>query len=148
MGSQQPRSGIKIVSALRPDDYGSTAPNATQCLNIDTLGFRWAVFSVDVGNVAGTSITAIVQQDDNSAMSSATSVTGATMTVWGNTSDNTQRSITIDLSKTERYLQLAFTYDTISASDVSAVCVLSGAHDSAYIGTNGVDAQNEGVFPA
>lgn len=148
MASNLPRSAVKIVNALSPDDYGGTAPNATQCLNIDTRGFRWATFAVTVGNVAGTSVACKVQESsDNFSSDAAADITGAAFSNWGNTDDNTTKSITIDLQKCERYLQLAFTYDTISASDVAAVCILSGSADTLYVGTGGVDANATGPFP-
>lgn len=151
MASYTPKSALKIVNALLPDDFGSTAPNATQCLNIDTAGFRWATFVVQVGNVAGTSITAKVQESSLSDFGGgdpAADVTGASIPVWGDGDDGTLKSITIDLQRCERYLQLAFTYSSITASDLSAVCILSGAQDSADIGTAGIQTNATGPFPA
>lgn len=144
-----PKSAFKIVDALSADDFGNTAPTNTQCLNIDTKGFRWATFAVNCGNIAGTSATVKVQESsDNFSADAAADVTGATFTVWGDTSDNITRSLTIDLQKCERYLELAFTYASITASNFAAVCILSHALDSAYIGTNGIDANALGPFPA
>lgn len=149
MTAMTPKSAFKIVDALSADDFGSTAPNATQCLNIDTKGFRWATFVVNCGNIAGTSAIAKVQESsDNFVSDAAADVTGAAFTTWGDSSDNTTRSLTIDLQKCERYLQLAFTYDSITASNFAGICILSHALDSAYIGTGGVDANAQGPFPA
>jgi hypothetical protein len=148
MASLTPKSAVKIVNALVPDDFGNTAPNATQCLNVDTLGFRWATFVVQVGNVAGTSITCKVQESsDNFVSDAASDITGASIPVWGDTDDSTLKSITIDLQRCERYLQLAFTYGSITASDVSACCILWGATDSLSIGTAGVQTNATGPFP-
>jgi len=150
MASLTPKSAVKIVNALSPDDYGNTAPTASQCLNIDTLGFRWATFVVQVGNVAGTSIACKIQESSTSDMTTdaAADITGASFANWGDTSDNVTRSITIDLQRCERYLQLAFTYSSITASDVSACCILWGAGDSLSVGTAGIDANGTGPFPA
>jgi len=148
MASNTPKSALKIVNALSPDDFSSTAPTSGQCLNIDTSGFRWATFVVTVGNVTGTSIAARVQESsDNFVADAAADVTGAAIPVWGGSDDNTTKSITIDLYQSERYLKLAFTYASITASDVAAVCILSVARDSLDVGTAGIQTNATGPFP-
>ncbi len=150
MASLTPKSAVKIVNALLPDDFGNTAPSAAQCLNVDTLGFRWATFVVQVNNVAGTSVACKVQEStlsDFGGGDPASDIAGAAFSNWGDGDDGVLKSITIDLQRCERYLQLAFTYGSITASDVSACCILWGATDSLSIGTAGVQTNATGPFP-
>lgn len=149
MTAMTPKSAVLFKSALSPKDYGSTAPTATQCINIDTKGFRWATFLVQTGTVTGTSIAVKVQESsDNFVSDAAADVTDADFTTLAATDDDQWESLTIDLQKCERYLQLAFTFSAITVANLAASCVLSGAADSAYIGTDGVDAAALGPFPA
>lgn len=149
MTSMTPKSAFKIVPALSPADYAATAPTATQCLNIDTKGFRWATFVLHIGALTGTSFAAKVQESsDNFSADAAADITGAVFTTaTGAGSDDSLMSLTIDLSKTERYLQLAFTFSSLTVSLLSAVCILSNALDTKYLGTNGVDATALGPYP-
>lgn len=148
MASGNPKSGRKTLNGLIPKDYGSTAPTTSECQKIDTLGFRWCSFILNVGNVAGTSIDwKISQSSDNFSSDAAADVTGATGTQIGNTGDNQTQVIVIDCSKTERYLQPTFTFSSITAAALSITVELSGAADSAYIGTAGNNAKVVAVAP-
>jgi hypothetical protein len=150
MGSQTPRSALKIVRAISPADYAGTAPTAgTQSVNIDTLGFRWATFTIIAGAMTATNVIGkITQSSDNFVSDAAADVTGATFTALTTSTDDAIRTLTVDLSKCERYLRIEFGTFTATVSNLSAACVLSQSHDSGYIGTNGVDANNVGVYPA
>jgi hypothetical protein len=150
MGSLTPKSALKIVRAISPADYAGTAPTAgTQSVNIDTKGFRWATFVIVAGALTATSIIGkISESSDNFSSDAAADVTGATFTTLTTSTDDVIVSLTVDLSKSERYLRIAFGTFTATVSNLSAVCILSGAHDSLYIGTNGVDANALGPFPA
>lgn len=143
MASNHPDSYFKVVQGLIPKDYGNTAPSASECANIDTKGFRWATCIVNVGNFAGTSMAIKISQDTDSAMGSVADVTGATFTTVTNLLDNQIKVGHIDLSKTERYLEPTFTFDTVTAAAVSVVWVLSNVSDSLSIGTDGTDAEVE-----
>ena len=149
MASGNPKSSQKTVAALYPKDYGNTAPAAsTESFYIDTRGFRWAKFVLLAGGVAGTAIDcAVKESSDNFSSDAAAAVTGASFTTIGNTGDNQVQAVIIDCDKTERYLNLAFTFNTITASNLAAVCILSNAEDSVYVGTGGVDAKVTTVAP-
>ena len=150
MGSQTARSELKIVRAISPADYAGTAPTAgTQSVNIDTLGFRWATFVIVAGAMTATNVIGkISESSDNFSSDAAADVTGATFTALTTSTDDAIRTLTVDLSKTERYLRIAFGTFTATVSNLSAVCILSQAAESGYVGTNGVDAGNVGVYPA
>ena len=73
---------------------------------------------------------------------------GATFTALDGNSDNSIHSVIVDCQKTERYLKIAGTSPTTSTVMLLAgICILSGAVDSVWIGTNGVDASVEAVAP-
>ena len=140
MSSGNPKSGRKILRALSPKDYASTAPTTTECQKIDTKGFRWAQFVIVSGALTGSSIACVVSDsNDNFVGDPAVAVTGATFTTLASANDDVIHSVVIDLTKCKRYLQLTFT-TTMTVGNMAAICILSHAADSAYIGTGGVDA--------
>lgn len=148
MASGNPKSFCKTLNGLIPKDYGSTAPTTSECQKIDTLGAHWAKFTLNVGNVAGTSIDwKISQSSDNFSSDAAADVTGATGTQIGNTNDNQTQVIIVNCYKTERYLQPTFTFSSITAAALSITVELFGQADSLYIGTAGNDAKVVAVAP-
>lgn len=148
MPSYNPKSRTKTLNGLIPKDYGNTAPTTSECQKIDTKGFKWCAFVLNVGNVAGTSIDwKISESSDNFSSDTAADVTGATGTQIGNTGDNQTQVIVVNCSKTERYLQATFTFSSITAAALSITVHLSGATDTAYIGTGSVDAKVVAVAP-
>ena len=151
MSSQNPKSGRKILRAVNCKDYASATPATTDCISIDTRGFRWAQFVIVAGVMtvaSGTLPLKIVESSDDFSSDAATDVTGATFTALDGNSDNSIHSVIVDCQKTERYLKIAGTSPTTSTVMLLAgICILSGAVDSVWIGTNGVDASVEAVAP-
>lgn len=142
MSANNPKYNRKTLNGLIPKDYAATAPTTSESQKIDTSGFRQCTFILNVGNVAGTSIAwKISESSDNFSSDTAADVTGATGTLIGNTGDNQTQVIIVDCTKSERYLQATFTFDTITASALSLTVLLEEPQDMAYIGTGGVDAK-------
>jgi hypothetical protein len=149
MTSQNPKSAAKRVMALPSKDYGATAPTTSEAAKIDTKGFRWATFILVGGAITGTTLAwKITESSDNFGSDTAADVTGAAGTNLASADDNEVHTIVVDLSKTERYLQAAFTFTSVTVSNIACVCVLSGAADSTYIGTAGNDASVDALAPA
>lgn len=142
MSLRNPKFCEKTLSFLIPKDYAATAPTTTESQKIDTKGFKFAKFILNVGNVAGTSIAwKISESSDNFSSDTAADVTGATGTLIGNTGDNQTQVIIVDCQKTERYLQATFTFDTVTASALSGIVVLERPIAGNVVGTGGVDAK-------
>ena len=139
-----PKYTRKTLNALSPKDYATTAPTTSEAQKIDTLGFRWATFILNVGTITGTSLDwKISESSDNFSSDTAADVTSATGTQLTGASDNTTHVIVVDCSKTERYLQMTFSASSITAMNLSGICILSNPIDSPYVGTGGVDAKVE-----
>jgi hypothetical protein len=140
MGSNHPTpaSCFKIASAL--DAVTLTA--SANGLIIDTRGFDggWLTFIVNVGTTTTSSTGSMaitVEEDDNSGMSSALTVAGATFTTivagTGATYDKTLQGA-IKLQGRERYLRLVVTETgTVTACPIAAVALLHGATYSADV---------------
>lgn len=142
MSAGNPKWNEKTLNGLIPKDYAATAPTTSESQKIDTAGFRFAKAILNVGNVAGTSIAwKISESSDNFVSDTAADVAGATGTLIGNTGDNQTQVIIVDCTKSERYLQATFTFDTVTASALSLIWILSEPIDSVYVGTGGVDAK-------
>lgn len=148
MTSMNPKSAAKRLVALPSKDYGATAPTTSESVEIDTKGFRWATFILVSGALTGTTIAAkITESSDGFSSDAAADVTGAAFTNLGSSDDAEIHTVVVDLSKTERYLQIAFTFTSVTVSNLAAVCVLSGAADSVYVGTGGNDASVDALAP-
>ncbi len=141
MTSLNPKSAAKRVMALPAKDYGSTAPTTSEASKIDTKGFRWATFILVGGAITGTTLAwKITESSDNFSSDAAADVTGATGTSLASADDNEVHTVIVDLQKCERYLQIAFTFTSVTVANIGAVCILEGPLDSPYVGTSGVDA--------
>lgn len=121
---------VKAVEAVRPVAQGATAATS---IVIDTLGYGSAMFVVQNGAATGTpdsyTVAGKVQESDNANGSSASDITGATITTI--TADSKSAQIRVDGLGTggrKRYLLLvitpAFVNGTSPKALVSGYCVL------------------------
>lgn len=151
MTSRNPKSCLKISRAVACKDYASATPATTDCVAVDTKGFTWATCIMHTGVMtvaAGNLPLIIVESSDNFSSDTATAVTGAAWTALDGGDDNEVHTVTVNCSKTERYLKVQGTSPTTSTVMLlSGVWVLSGPIDSAYVGTGGVDASHDAIVP-
>ncbi len=126
------KNWMRVIQWIDPDAHASGVDAADVDTPIDTLGFRYAVVVVNVGDSAGT----WALQVEASATSAGTyaDVTGALLTV-GLTSDDTRLIGVIDLhgaamaAGASRFLQLAGVSAT-GAIDCGVTIILMNPKDS------------------
>ena len=115
----------KTVTALRPDDHGSSAPTSL-IIEVDTRGFRWSNFCLQSATIAGTSIAVKIQESDVAGSGHVDFTNNAFTTITTST-DNALECIVLDNSVRKRFLILDITFVSITVSAFSAVCTLSEA---------------------
>jgi len=125
---------IEVVDGIEPDAYaaGSTYYSST----IDIKGYNELLVGVQMGDMVATSaVTVLVQEDDNTSFSSATTVTDGTNTATtgalaAGTADNLTYLLSINLTNPnrERYMRVAATVATAN-SDLGVFVLLLGAQD-------------------
>ena len=123
-------SSSKFTGALDPEAYAIGAVGAGP--EIDTRGYRHAVFVLNIGDCAGT----YTFQVEDCATSGGVfaDVTGATASVIITSGDSTM-VVAVDLDKTNRYLQVKAGTVGTGAIDLSASCVLTNGPNTANYAT-------------
>ena len=129
-GIQDPAANHKPLAALRSVTIATAT--TTDGIAIDTFGWRWATWVINVGTVAGTTtgVSAIITSDPASGGSYATTVgTFNAVNLLAGADTDIGR---VDCLKTERYLRVEVT--TVGASPsvpIGVTVTLSNAKDSA-----------------
>lgn len=121
-------SSSKVVRALDPEAYAVGAVAAGP--EIDTKGFRWAVFDLIVGDSAGTYTFQIEETDVTGFGGTVSDVTGATASI-GATSDDAVYRVVIDCQNRDRFLRVKVGAVGTGAVDLAASCTLYLAKDTA-----------------
>lgn len=136
MSTTDPKTNFKMVACIDPVDI--TTAGTTDGASIDTKGFRWATFIIQVGTAAGavfTGLAAIITSDPATGGAFATAITGAVFEPVDLLAGDTEQIGRIDLHKldysTSRWLRVEVTHvgATITASPISCVVVLSNSED-------------------
>lgn len=133
----------KIIKCVAPTAAGATAVNGTA---IDMSGYETCLFMVGFGTITSGAVTSIkVQQDTTSAMSTATDLTGTSVTV-SDTSDD--KIFTVEVVKpTERYLRVVISRATQNAVIDYGVAILSGARKSPITADSTIGSQEVHAGP-
>jgi len=127
---RSPETALKPLAAIDPVTVSSAT--TTNGVAVDTRGWQYATFRVQIGTVGGTTtgVTAKLEQDDNAGFSSAADVTSATFTAADLLAGDMLEEGRVNCTKTERYLRIAVTTAGGSPSvPMSASVTLSGHDD-------------------
>lgn len=129
MSHRSPETAFKPLSGL--DSVTIASATTTAGTAIDTLGWKHCTFVVSVGTVAGTTtgVSALIQSDDNSSFTSATSVTGAAFTAATLLAGDAIEAGRLNCHETERYLRVSVTTAGASPSVPISVFVMLSGHD-------------------
>lgn len=126
--AMQAGSAILAVTLASATDTDSAA--------IDTRGYEWATFFVNIGTLTGTdcTVTTKIMEDSDTNISGASDVTGATTVAVTAANDNAQYQIEVDLTGRSRYLFVrATTENTVTTCPIAVSYILSGANDSRLV---------------
>src|SRR5262245_6600870 len=120
--SSQPSERIIVTGAANPQQLNNTTASAS----VDMSKFAEALFILQVGDIptSGT-VDGKLQSDDNSGFSSASDISGKSMTQLGASDDNKQVIFNLkaeELAAGERYARLLVT-GSAHANYVSAVAI-------------------------
>lgn len=121
----------KLVQCVPAADH-ATAPTATE---IDSRGFEYAVFIVNVGVVDSGETVDIQVQTSATSGSGMADVTGAAFAQIANASDNTVQLGIVRLDGAERYLDLDITQAGAASAAYSVSCYLTNGQYSEEDGT-------------
>jgi len=135
MTLSDPKTNFKMVACIDP--VVVAAAGTTDGTSIDTKGFRWATFIVQIGTQGGgttTGTSAKITSDPLTGGAFATDISGAVFTPATLLAGDCEEIGRIDLHKldysTSRWLRIELT--TVGAGvsvPVSAVCILSNSED-------------------
>jgi len=131
MGITDPKTDGKVVMCLDPVTLAAAA--TTDCASIDTLGFRWATFVIQLGTDGGTmtAASAKITQDTATGGAFATDVTGATFNAITMLAADCIVIGRVDLLKTYQFLRAEITLaGTVTGTPASAMVILTGPEDS------------------
>lgn len=133
MGSVN-KNYFKVVQQLPANTFANDAAYDADSAEVDAKGFRWALFTLNIGATDVTSLDVKLQASATSGSGYA-DVTGATFTTIGATDDDSTQYILVDCQKIARYLILDYTQVGGTSSDAAADCVLFEPSDTASAGT-------------
>jgi len=136
MSLNDPVTNMKHVMCINPIVVAAAA--TVDGASVDTKGFRWATFTVQIGVAGGATLTGIaatITSDPVTGGAFATAISGATFTAATLLAGAACLSGRIDCNKldysTSRWLRIEVTVAGAAVSvPISAVCVLSDSEDN------------------
>lgn len=123
-------SSAKFLQGFPPEDVAAGA--AGDGTEIDTKGYRWAIFVLQTGvmDAASTYDMQIEETDVTGFGGTVSDITGALVQTI-NTDDNSTFVVAIDLQQADRYLRVKdFTVGGVASAAISVTVILSQAKDS------------------
>ena len=135
MSLNDPKTNFKMVACIDP--IVAAAAGTIDGASIDTKGFRWATFIIQVGVVGGATTTGhscLIMSDPATGGAFATAISGAVFTPATLLAGANEEIGRIDLHKldysTSRWLRMEFTSVGAAVSTpISGVCILSNSED-------------------